>query len=75
MHPKFRYSRMNLRFELSAEGRKAFPRLRGGRITGESRDKRCWIVLVDDNKYPYALGKSFVRVMTGAPTEEAGGQR
>lgn len=70
MHPKFRYSKMDVRFELSAEGREAFPRLRGGRIMGESRDKRCWIVLVDGNKYSYALGKSFVRVLSSVSNGE-----
>jgi hypothetical protein len=70
MHAKFKYRQMNVRFELSAHGKQSFPGLRGGKIMGESRDRRCWIVLVDGNKWPYSIAKSFVRVLPSALGQE-----
>lgn len=62
--PQFRYSKMDVRYELSAKGNAAFPESgRGGRIVGETLDKRCWRVIPDGNRHPYALHKDFVRVI------------
>lgn len=61
--PQFRYSKMNLRYELSAKGHAAQISKGPGRIVGESRDKTCWQVIPDGNKYPYSIHKSFIRII------------
>lgn len=58
-----KYSKLDVRYELSAKGNDAFLNCRGGRIIGESKDKICWRVIPDGNRSPYSLHKSFVRVV------------